>query len=391
MINLCPDIGYSSLNKYGEELCGDQVCVIEGDDGSTTIVLADGLGSGVKANILATLTSKIISTMISEGLSLTDCVETIAATLPVCAVRGVAYSTFTILRILSGNKEAEIIQYDNPKVILFRDSSPFEFAYNEIIISGKKILMSKIDLFENDIFILMSDGCIHAGVGSLLNFGWDRPDIIKYMEPLSHVGFTAKTLNTILLNECYSLYGAKPGDDTTVCTIKMRTRQPMNLIIGPPSNRNDADKMMSLFFSKEGKHIVCGGTTSGIVAKFLGKDLIPSLDFINSDIPPTAKIEGVELVTEGIITINKVLTFAKDYLEENKLYSQWSNNKDGASTIARLLFEEATDINFYVGRAINPAHQNPDLPINFNIKMQLIDELADCLKKIGKKIKVSYF
>ncbi len=391
MTNLCPDIGFNSLNKYTEELCGDQVCVINGVDDSTTIVLADGLGSGVKANILSTLTAKIISTMISEGLSITDCIETIAETLPVCAVRGVAYSTFTILRILSGNKEAEIIQYDNPRVILFRDSKNHEFSYNEIIINGKKILMSKINLYENDTFFLMSDGCIHAGVGSALNFGWERDDIIKYMEPLCHVGFTAKTLNTILLNECYSLYGGQPGDDTTVCAVKMRKRVPMNLIIGPPSNRNDADRMMSLFFSKEGKHIVCGGTTSSIVANFLGKELIPSLDFFSSDVPPTATIEGVELVTEGIITINKVLCYAKDYLDENKLYSDWSIGRDGASSIARLLFEEATDINFYVGRAINPAHQNPDLPINFNIKMQLIDELADCLKKIGKKIKVSYF
>ncbi len=391
MTNLCPDIGFNSLNKYSEELCGDQVCTIEGVDGSTTIVLADGLGSGVKANILATLTSKIISTMISEGLSITDCVETIAETLPVCAVRGVAYSTFTILRILNGNKEAEIIQYDNPRVILFRDSKQVEFSYTETIISGKKILMSKVNLFENDTFFLMSDGCIHAGVGSLLNFGWDRADIVKYMEPLCHVGFTAKTLNTILLNECYSLYGGRPGDDTTVCTVKMRKRVPMNLIIGPPSNRNDADRMMSLFFAKEGKHIVCGGTTSRIAAKFLSKELIPSLDFVSTDVPPTAKIEGVDLVTEGIITINKVLTYVKDYLDENNLYSEWSSKTDGASSIARLLFEEATDINFYVGRAVNPAHQNPDLPINFNIKMQLIDELADYLEKIGKKINVSCF
>ncbi len=391
MINLCPDIGFSSLNKYTEELCGDQVCVIEGVDGSTTVVLADGLGSGVKANILSTLTSKIISTMISEGLSITDCVETIAETLPVCAVRGVAYSTFTIVRILSGNKEAEIIQYDNPRVILFRDLKNYEFSYTETIINGKKILTSKINLYENDTLFLMSDGCIHAGVGSTLNFGWDRADIINYMEPLCHVGFTAKTLNTILLDECCSLYGGQPGDDTTACTIKMRKRVPMNLVIGPPSNRNDADRMMSLFFSKEGKHIVCGGTTSAIAANFLGKELIPSLDFISSDVPPTAKIEGVELVTEGVITINRVLAYAKDYLDENRFHSQWSNNKDGASSIARLLFEEATDINFYVGRSINPAHQNPDLPINFNIKMQLVDELADCLKKIGKSIKVSYF
>ncbi len=391
MINLCTDIGYNSLNKYKEELCGDQVEVIEGEDGSMTIVLADGLGSGVKANILSTLTAKIISTMISEGLSITDCVETIAETLPVCAVRGIAYSTFTIFRVYNDNRDAEIIQYDNPKVILFRDGKNLEIPHNEMVIGGKKILISKMKLEEEDLFILMSDGCIHAGVGSALNFGWERKDIINYMSPLMQVGFTAKTLNTILLNECYSLYGAMPGDDTTACTVRIRKRLPMNLVIGPPSNENDAEKMMSLFFAKDGKHIVCGGTTSGIAANYLGKKLVASLDFVDAEVPPTAKIEGVDLVTEGVITINKVLTYANDYLADNNLYTKWSVKKDGASSIARLLFEEATDINFYVGKAINPAHQNPSLPINFNIKMQLIEELSQRLKKMGKKIKVSYF
>ena len=165
----------------------------------------------------------------------------------------------------------------------------------------------------------------------------------------------------------------------------------MNMLFGPPSNRDDADRMMSLFFSKEGKHIICGGTTSSIAAKFLRKPLKASLNFEQSDIPPTATIEGVDLVTEGVITVNRVLEYAKDYLGENKYYEHWSFKKDGASQISRLLFEEATDINFYVGRAVNPAHQNPDLPINFNIKMNLVDELSQCLKKMGKKIKVSYF
>ncbi len=391
MINYCAEVGFNSLNKYKEELCGDQVEVIDGADGSTTIVLADGLGSGVKANILSTLTAKIISTMVSEGLSITDCVETIAQTLPVCAVRGIAYSTFTIFRMLNNNKEAEIIQYDNPKVILMRDGEHVEIPYNELTIGGKKILMSKIDVKENDLFILMSDGCIHAGVGSLLNFGWDIKEIAEFIAPLTDVGFTAKTLCTILLDECYSLYGAMPGDDTTACMVRVRKRQPMNLIIGPPSNHNDVDKMMSLFFAKEGKHIVCGGTTSSIAAKYLNKKVEVSLDFMDSDVPPMAKIEGVDLVTEGIITINKVLSYAKDYSSENLLYAQWSVKKDAASCISRLLFEEATDINFYVGKAVNPAHQNPNLPINFNIKMQLIEELSQYLEKIGKKIKVSYF
>ena len=162
------------------------------------------------------------------------------------------------------------------------------------------------------------------------------------------------------------------------------------MLFGPPFNRDDADRMMSLFFSKEGKHIICGGTTSSIAAKYLGKPLKASLNF-DSDLPPTAELEGVDLVTEGVITVNKVLEYAKDYLGENKYYEHWSFKRDGASLISRLLFEEATDINFYVGRAINPAHQNPDLPINFSIKMNLVEELSKCLKDMGKRIKVSYF
>lgn len=390
MNKLCVDIGCKSLNKYGEQLCGDHVYVVPQGDNSTVVVLADGMGSGVKASILSTLTGKIISTMMAEGLALEDCVETIAATLPVCSVRGVAYSTFTIIRIVE-NEEAEIIQYDNPPVILLRDGKNYEIPTTTLHIGGKEITRSRIALQENDIFIAMSDGCIHAGVGMELNFGWEREDIIKYMETFSEVGFTAKTLTTILLDECNSLYGGEPGDDTTVCTLRIRRREPMNLLIGPPANRDDCDKMMSLFFSKEGGHIVCGGTTSTIAANFLRKPIKPCLDFFDPDIPPTAEIEGIDLVTEGVITMNRVLTYAKDYLADNETYAQWGCKKDGASRIARLLFEEATDINFFVGRAVNPAHQNPDLPIGFNIKMRLVEELADCLRQMGKRIKVSYF
>ena len=390
MNNLCADIGWQSYNKYGETLCGDNVEIVDAANGTKFIVLADGMGSGVKANILSKLTAKIVSTMMAAGLQVEDCVETIAATLPVCKERCVAYSTFTIIA-LHGNEEAEIIQYDNPGVILLRDGGHYEFPSQEVVIGGKKILKARVKLQENDVFIMMSDGCIHAGVGIELNFGWQREDIISYMETFYDVGFTAKSLNSILLEECYRLYGGEPGDDTTACTIRIRKREPMSLVVGPPSNRDDDQKMMSLFFSKEGKHIVCGGSTSTLVARYLGKKLESTLNFDDPEIPPIAKIEGVDLVTEGVITINKVLTYARDYLGENTMYMDWSSKRDGASQIARLLFEEATDINFYVGRAINPAHQNPDLPINFNIKMQLVDELADCLKKMGKRIKVSYF
>ncbi len=390
MNNLCADIGYKSINHYGEQLCGDHVDIIEQGENSPVIVLADGLGSGVKASILSTLTSKIISTMMAEGLALEDCVETIAATLPVCSVRGVAYSTFTIIHLIN-NETAELIQYDNPQVILIRDGSNFDYPTTELNIGGKQIYKSVIKLREDDIFVAMSDGCPHAGIGIAYNFGWKREDIISFLEPVSVAGYTAKTLSTILVDECNKLYGGKPGDDATACVVRIRKREPMNLLFGPPSNRDDCNRMMALFFSKEGKHIICGGTTSSIAAKYLGKPLIASLSFEESDVPPTAQIEGVDLVTEGVITINKVLTYAKDYLKDNESYTQWSYKHDGASLICRLLFEEATDINFYVGRAVNPAHQNPELPINFNIKMNLVEELSKCLKLMGKRIKISYF
>ena len=390
MNNLCEEIGWKSINHAGEQLCGDHVDIVEQNENSTVIVLADGLGSGVKASILSTLTSKIISTMMAEGLSLEECVSTIAATLPICSVRGVAYSTFTIIHLIN-NETAELIQYDNPHVILLREGKNFDYPKNELNINGKQIYKSVIDLQENDIFVAMSDGCPHAGIGIAYNFGWRRDDIISFMEMIADLGYTAKTLSTMLIDECNKQYGYHPGDDATACVVRVRKREPMNLLFGPPRNRDDCDRMMSLFFSKEGKHIVCGGTTSSIAAKYLGKPVRATLNFEQSDVPPIAEIEGVDLVTEGVITINKVIEYAKDALSSNELYDQWSIKQDGASRICRLLFEEATDINFYVGRAVNPAHQNPDLPINFNIKMNLVEELSSCLKQMGKRIKVSYF
>ena len=216
MNNLCADIGWKSINHEGEQLCGDHIDIVEQNENSTVIVLADGLGSGVKASILSTLTSKIISTMMAEGLSLEECVSTIAATLPICSVRGVAYSTFTIIHLIN-NETAELIQYDNPHVILLRDSKNYDYPKNELNINGKQIYKSVISLQENDIFIAMSDGCPHAGIGLAYNFGWKREDIIDFMETVSDLGYTAKTLSTMLIDECDKQYGHHPGDDATAC------------------------------------------------------------------------------------------------------------------------------------------------------------------------------
>lgn len=389
MNNLCVEAGYKSINKYGEQLCGDMVQLIKTND-TTVFVLADGLGSGVKANILSTLTSKIIATMIEAKMSIEECVTTVMDTLPVCAERGVAYATFTLIKI-TNNSIAEIIQYDNPEVILLRDGKNTDYKKEVRIIGNKTILESKIALQKDDVFVAMSDGVIYAGTGRTMNYGWQREDVVEYLEGNYSRDMSAQGIAGMVTDACNDLYGEKPGDDTTVATIRIRERKVVNLLFGPSKEISDTNKMLSLFFAKQGIHIVSGGTTSAITAEYLGKKLETNIEYTKSDIPPVSKIEGVDLVTEGVVTINRVLEYAKDLVTDNQMYNKWHISDDGASQIAKLLFETATDINFYVGRAINPAHQNPDLQIGINIKMKLIEELTEILRKMGKVVNVSYF
>ena len=391
MNNLWTETGYVSLNKTGEQLCGDRVEVTGGGEANhTTLVLADGLGSGVKANILSTLTSKILCTMISGGMPIESCVETIAETLPVCSVRKVAYSTFSIISV-TDNEIAELIQFDNPEIIVLRGGVRYDYPMTTRQIAGKTIHESRFPVEENDVFIAMSDGATYAGVGHALNHGWQRENIIDFAEANYLPGNSAKYIAGNIVDECNRLYEGEPGADTTVAVVRIRARHPVNLMIGPPSTKDQDIKMMNLFFAKQGEKIICGGTTATIASRYLHRELKPTLDYPDPEIPPISQLDGVDLVTEGVVTISRVLKYAEDFLNGTDLSASWSTRRDGASLIARELFEKATDINFFVGRAINPAHQNPDLPITFGIKIQLIENLAKCLEKMGKQIKVSYF
>ena len=390
MNNLWIETGYISLNHVGETLCGDKVEIAGGGEEDLTLVLADGLGSGVKANILSTLTSKILCTMISGGIPLENCVSTIAATLPVCSVRQVAYSTFTILRILQ-NKTAHIIQFDNPATIVLRRGEIFDYPRTTRVISGKTIWESTFPIEPDDVFIAMSDGAEWAGVGMTMNFGWTRDSIADYAIGNYMPDNSAKAIASLISDECNRLYGGRPGDDTTIAVARVCTRHAVNLVVGPPENKQDDEKMMAQFFTSEGTRIVCGGTTSQVVSRYLNQPIETSLDYFDPEVPPICHIKGVDLTTEGVITLAKVLTYAEDYLDQAHLASTWLYQQDGASRIARELFENATDVHFFVGRAINPAHQNPNLPINFAIKQQLIANLAKCLEKMGKHIHLTYY
>ena len=389
MNNLCADVGYKSITHEGEELCGDHVEVVRNHN-SSVVVLADGMGSGVKASILSTLTARIISTMIAKGMGLEECVSTITATLPECSVRHIAYSTFNIIHIID-NATAEIIQYDSPDAIFIRDGKLENYSTVELTVNGKKIRKAVIPLKENDIFIIVSDGCVNSGPDNKYNLNWQLSDISNYMLKMSKADYTAKTLATILVDECNRLYEKKPTDDATACVVRICGRRVVNVLFGPPANRDDCGRMMSLFFSKGGKHIVCGGTTSVIAAKWLNKSIKTDMTAEYTDVPPIAHIAGVDLVTEGTITMSKVLKYAKDYVKDNENYYDWGFDQDGASQICKFLFEEATDINFFVGKAVNPAHQNPNLPVNFSLKMNLVQELTETLTAMGKTVKSLYF
>lgn len=391
MDRLFMENGYISLNKHGEELCGDRVMVKGGSaSGDFTLVLADGLGSGVKANILSTLTAQIISTMMDSDMPIEECVTTIAQTLPVCAVRQVAYATFTIIRVYR-NKDVHLIQYDNPEVICLRNGKSLDYPREEKIIAGKKIYESLFKIQLGDLFIAMSDGVIHAGVGQSLNFGWERPNVIAYAEEHYNPAVTAKGMASLLSDACRELYMDKPGDDTTVAALRIRERQLVNLMIGPPVDKADDERVMELFFSKEGKTVVCGGTTSTLVARYLKTTVKTKIDYLDPDIPPIGYIDGVDLCTEGVLTMSRVVDIAKKYSSSVGAYTGWVGKRDGASLIAQLLFEEATDVNLFVGRAMNPAHQNPDMSIDFSIKLRLIEDLGAYLEQMGKHVKTSFY
>ncbi len=386
--NYLTEIGYVSINHVGEELCGDHVEILSPNSDSKIVVLADGLGSGVKANILSTLTAEMLSTMMANNLSIEECVKAIAETLPICKVRGVAYSTFTIVKVINNN-QLDIYNYDNPTPFMVRDGKIREIYFDELLIEGKKIYHASLPLRLYDTIIFMSDGVKYAGVGETMNFGWDLPEIKNFVEALYQPSYSSKALATLLIDHCNELYNHRPGDDTTCAVVRIREHQTVNMLIGPPSNKDDDEKMLSLFFSKQGKHIVSGGTTSNIVSRYLKQDLELALDYEDKDIPPISYIKGVDLVSEGVITLNRVLEYVKDALGTNQDYFMWSYKQDGASLIAKMLLEEASDINFFVGGAINQAHQ--DEKINYKLKMQLIDELARVLKLLGKNVNISYF
>ena len=382
--NLCLEIGHISINKHSETICGDFFCFLK-DRGKATAVLSDGLGSGVKANILATLTSKILSTMLAHKLPIEECIDTVASTLPVCKVRKLAYATFTALQI--EDSHAYLVQYDNPGAILLRNGKNVKYSTGVRFVGEKEIHETRLDLQKDDVLVLMTDGVTNVGVGKLMPEGWKREEIIQFLETWYDPKLSPQRLAALVGEACLQLGLDSLEDDTTVVVLKLRERQAVNVIIGPPENKEEDNKILRMFFAKTGIHIVCGGTTANTVSQYLKKPVIPLLETGNDIVPAIAAIDGVDLVTEGVITLQKLVELGELYLKDNMLSLEIRNKTDGVSLLADYLFEQATDVNIFFGTAVNHAHDN--LEIDFNTKMSLVKRLETLLEQMDKNVKLS--
>lgn len=383
---LFADVGFSSLNKAGEELCGDKVHVTRTPD-SAVVVLADGLGSGVKANILATLTSKIAGDMLRMGLDIEDVVDTLTQTLPVCRVRGVAYSTFTIFQMFADGR-AYLVEYDNPATFFFRQGKLEPLYYLERVVNGKIIKESRFRVTEEDTVVMVSDGAVHAGVGQILNLGWQWSHIAKHLGKIVPETPSTRAVARQLAEACEALYCQKPGDDTTAVAVRFRMASPVTLLVGPPNDPQLDASVVRQWYGFPGKKAVCGGTSANIVARELELSLQVDWNTVSdNDIPPAGTMDGVDLVTEGVLTLRRVL----ENLQAYKTGGSLDKSDNGAARLTRLLLREATEIRFIVGTAINPAHQNPNFPQDLNIKLRIVNDMIRCLRELDKPTSITLY
>ena len=388
------DMAYKSLNKNEEELCGDKVEILHTDN-SHILILADGMGSGVKANILATMTSKILGTMFLRGIPLEECVETIAETLPVCRVRQMAYATFSILQVYDDGT-AYLVEFDNPGCIFIRDGEIMKIPEQFRMIDNRRINEYHFKVKLGDAFVLISDGAINAGVGELLNFRWNWDSVAKYAQREYKKTISAMHLAAAISQACDDLYQYRPGDDTTVAVLRIGEKKLVNLMTGPAQCQEDDEGMVTDFMADENAvKVVCGGTSANIVARVLEKEInVAFTGEIDPNIPPTASIEGIDLVTEGVVTMNRVLKLLEQYTRDDEIDEAFFIELDkpnGASMLAKLLIEQCTDLHLFVGKAVNAAYQNTELPFQLGVRQKLVDQIEDVLKRLGKGVSVRYY
>ena len=374
-----------SLNKHGEQLCGDHVDIVPQGENSTVVVLADGMGSGVKANIMSTITSTILGRLLEHGLPLAECVDTIAASLPLCKERGMAYATFTAAQIRGD--QLFLVEYGNPPCILFRGGKALPAQCQVRFVGDKEIHERTLRIQNGDLLLMMSDGVTHAGIGVSTIDGWSIQEIGDFLSSTDLAGNCAAVTAALLDERCNTMSDGQFGDDRTIAVLRFCPHATANIVMGPPARGHDEKAALRLFFSKRGKHIVCGGTTSQIVANYLGKPLELIQGSGDADVPDMGRIEGVDLTTEGIITLQHTLALHERIAADPDHILRLGQRPD--ELLYRALFMESTNINIFFGTAFNDAHSGTN--IAFDNKITAIKTLCRKLEEAGKKNSIQYY
>ena len=381
------DIHQVSFNKTGEELCGDQVRVIK-TPAATSIILSDGLGSGVKANILATLTAEILATMLRESIDLHEIIDTVIRTLPVDKTHHIAYATFSILTLSQTDDTFQTINFDNPSPFFIQNKRIEKLAFHQEKILGKSIVTARGTLGMGGFIGLASDGVLHAGPGSKLNKDWDWEKIAAHLEGLFSTRiFTAHGVVNDVMAVTNKLYDYKPGDDATFVGVLRRGRSKLMVFTGPPLDSGFDYVPVERFLKFKGHKVICGGTTANIVASFLKTKVETDPSSLTDSYPAIGRLPGIDLVTEGIIT----LAAAVDALEScDGQLEKLKPAHNGVYLLASELLQ-ADAIDFMVGQSVNPAYYNPLLPKNTSIRRYLIDRLAELLIRYHKDVQIEYY
>jgi len=380
------EIYSASLNHHGEELCGDQVKVVRTPD-KTLVVLSDGLGSGVKANILARLTAEILVTMLRERVPLKDVLETVVGTLPTCRVRQIAYAAFVVVDIEQATGRFQLINFDCPPPFLLRAGKLVRLEPRVETILGRELQLSAGTLERGDFLGIISDGVLYAGMGVTMNFGWGWEQIGEYLEQIaSSRPASAGAVVRRLMEKTNSLYGGHPGDDATLAGVLAREPNRLMVFTGPPTDKNLDEACVERLLHFEGRKVVCGGTTGNIVANHLGETVDLDLTTLREDVPRIGSLPHIDLMTEGILTLARTLRLLK---ESHGDASRVMLDRNGASLFARELLR-ADSIHFLAGEQVNPYYQNPLLPRNISIRHNLIEQIAEVLTGFQKTVEIEW-
>jgi hypothetical protein len=378
-------------NKNGNLVCGDVFLSRKiKEENKAIAILSDGLGSGVKANVLATMTASMALNFTSINTPVVRTAKSIMNTLPMDAQRQINYSTFTILNI-DNDGETKIVEYDNPPFILIRGGKicPVEPRHIKIDSNIRQNQLCEYHFFacKEDRIIIVSDGITQAGIGSAMHpFGWGDENLAEFVCQLIRQNPTvsANDLSKLVLEKARMLDGLKLKDDASCSVVYFRAPRRMLICSGPPYHRESDKTLATLFQNFDGDKVICGGTTAQILARELNEDIAIDLGASISDLPPASKMKSANLVTEGILTLGKVAEILRGDADLN-------NPRNGVANEMARMFMEHDSIRFLVGTKVNQAHQDPSLPIELEIRRSVIKRVARLLEeKYRKEVQIDY-